>query len=151
MRFWREDSPFRMKYYNLIKIVTALIQNELRNTSCITKGWVLVNYPFSTAQQNQFLKLKHHPGRIIYAEELHDKSKEYLSKCQINIESGRLFTEESKKLDRTYDLALENDHHLEEPTDPQKDTIQLGTFCSLRHKPLWEHSHRAAETVDTYY
>lgn len=43
------------------QIATAFMQHEVKKTVCQTKGWAMVNYPMSTAQFNQFMKMKNDP------------------------------------------------------------------------------------------
>lgn len=73
-------------------VVTALMQHELKKSECITKGWMLVNYPANNAQLEQFERFN--PDTLLYMciSEDPSVSEKLLEETKIDPLSGKLYS-----------------------------------------------------------
>lgn len=73
-------------------VVTAFIQHELRKSECITKGWMLVNYPANHAQFEQFERFNPDTLLFICISEEQSVSQSMLEQTKIDTLSGKLYS-----------------------------------------------------------
>ena len=109
--------------------MTAFVQHALADTSCTTKGFVLVNYPLTPAQREQFLKMRFEPQLVVRAEEPLAASEGYLAGLKIDRDSGRLFSPASLLIDDKAAEAQAFAHRLEPLTEQQQASLRTGTRC----------------------
>ena len=88
-------------------VVTAFMQHELRKSECITKGWMLVNYPANHAQFEQFERFNPDTLLFMCISEEHSVSQTLLEQTKIDSVSGKLYSPlDSERLKEAQDRGV---------------------------------------------